>query len=553
MDCDVVVVGSGGAGLTAALVAAMAGLKVLVVEKTEYLGGATAISGGGLWIPNTALAKAAGFKDSEAEAALFLKGRVGQDLREDLTHAFLAAGPQMVDFLQQSTEVQFALSPYSPDWGPDLAGAKLDGRLIGPKEYDGRRLGKRLGQLRPPIRTFNAPGGLMIDLTDLPHLANAKTSAKSMLHLAKLMGGFIRDRLRGRRGTRLTMGNALAARLIVSAEKLGVTFWTQANAQALISDARGVTGVEVLKDGRPVAVAASRGVVLASGGFSANADMRAQHIPFPDHHVTIMPEGSTGDGLQMAERVGARYDGRNIANAAWSVVSVDKTPDGRSAWYAHLLDMAKPGCIAVDKRGRRFANEASDMFVEAMHNVAAVPAHLVCDARFIKAYGFGMVFPGGMGLKRLKRSGYLIEAPDLRSLASRIGVDPDGLEATVKTINAEAPSGHDHAFGKGESVVDRSIGDPNHRPNPCLGLIEQAPFYAIQIFPGDGSSTLGLRVDAHARVLDGEDHPITGLYACGLDMNSLWRGRPPAHGANNGLNMTFGYIAGSDLVSRQAL
>lgn len=549
MEFDVVVVGSGAAGLTAAVTAAQAGLKVLVVEKTAWFGGSTALSGGGLWIPNTRMAKAAGFDDSIEEARTFLKGRVGETLRTDQVDSFLEAGPKMVDFMHRSTAVEFALSPYTPDWGPDLPGAKLDGRLLGPKVFDGKHLGPLLGKLRRPVREFNAPGGMMIDLSDLPYVTNMK-SPKSMLYMGRLVRRHLWDRARGNRGTRLTMGNALAGRLLMSARGYGVELWADAPAESLVRNGDAITGIVIRHEGHSKTIGVRRGVVLAAGGFSASSAMRQKHIPYASQHVSICAEGATGDGIALAETAGGGMDAPNIVNAGWSVISTNVRADGTTAWYAHLLDMAKPGCIAVDKTGRRFANEASEEFVEVMHKAGAVPAWLVCDSRVIKAYGMGLVVAGGMGIKKLKASGYLTEAPDLRSLALAIDVDPNGLLATAATMNEYARTGRDVEFHKGESVVDTMIGDMKHTPNPCLGTVQDGPFYAIKIFPGDGTTTLGLRVDAHARVVDADEKPIEGLYAAGLDMNSVWRGRPPGHGANIGLAMTFGYIAGRELAGR---
>jgi succinate dehydrogenase/fumarate reductase flavoprotein subunit len=256
---------------------------------------------------------------------------------------------------------------------------------------------------------------------------------------------------------------------------------------------------------------------------------------------------NTGDGMNMGLEVGGALDGENSANGVWAVASTLVKDDGSTALYAHLIDMAKPGCIAVDRSGRRFGNEASLTFVEAMHAAGAVPAWLVADARFIKAYGLGMVFPGGIGLKKLLAAGYIVAGASLPELAAAIGVDAGGLQATVAAVNRYAESGDDVEFHKGASALDRDLGDPKHGPNPCLGPVSAAPFYAVKILPADGSTTVGLRIDARARVLDAADRPVAGLYAAGLDANAIWRGAQPAHGCNVGPAMTLGYIAGREL------
>jgi succinate dehydrogenase/fumarate reductase flavoprotein subunit len=390
----------------------------------------------------------------------------------------------------------------------------------------------------------------MIDLPDIPHLQNAKSSLTSFVYLAKLGARFGWDKLTGhKRGTRLTMGNALAARLIKSAIDAGVTLWRDVTVTGLVPGPNGIAGVQVEREGRRETLTAARGVVLASGGFSNNEQLRRAYMPFPDQHISIMAGCNTGDGMNMALEVGASMDGTNYANGVWAVASTLKREDGTTAIYAHLIDMAKPGCIAVNRAGKRFGNEASNTFVDYMHRDNAVPAWLVADARFIKAYGLGMVFPGGGGLKRLLAAGYIVEAPSLADLAGRIGVDPAGLEATARTMNLYAASGRDLDFQKGDSPLDRDLGDHKHRPNPCLGTVETPPFYAVKIQPGDGSTTVGLRIDGQTRVLDPAGKPIGNLYAAGLDANSIWRGKAPNHGCNVGPAMTLGYIAGRSIAA----
>jgi len=548
MAWDAIIVGSGAAGLTAAVTAARRGAKVLVLEKTPWFGGTTAISGGGIWIPGNHLAAAAGLVDPPGAARRYISALVRDGLHLDVLDAYLAAGPAMLRFFEAETEIRFALAEHSPDWHPELDGASADGRLLRPLEYDARRLGRYFAQLRPPRAEFNAPGGFMIDLPDLPHLERAKSSLSSFLYLARLGLRFGWDRLTGHpRGTRLTMGNALVARLLRSAVDAGVTLQRDTSVVGLVTEAGRVAGVRAERDGRVETLSAGRGVILASGGFSANEQLRRAYMPYPDQHVSIMAGCNTGDGMNMGLEAGGTLDGDNLANGVWAVASTLQKPDGSTAVYAHLIDMSKPGCIAVDRAGRRFGNEASLQFVECMHRAGAVPAWLVADARFVKAYGLGMVFPGGGGLKRLLAAGYIVEAPSLTALAERIGVDPQGLQTSAATMNAYAATGKDLEFGKGDGALDREFSDPKHGPNPCLGTVEHPPFYAVQIHPGDGSTTVGLRIDGEARVLDRAGAPIRGLYAAGLDANSIWRGAAPAHGCNIGPAMTLGYIAGRGL------
>lgn len=546
---DVVVAGSGGAGLTAAIRAARAGLSVLVAEKTPYFGGATALSGGGMWIPGNRLALEAGFDDSPQRAAAYISALVGDIVHTGVLGAFVENGPRMVDFLLAQTELRLALHPGEPDYFQELEGAAMDGRLLSPIEYDGRLIAHLLPKIRPPLQEFNAPAGFMINFEDIPHLTRVGKSLGSTGHVLKLVVRYAMDRLRYPRGTRLTMGNALVGRLLKTAVDEGVVLLNHAAVTRLLTDRGAVTGAEIQRPDATYRVTAERAVVLASGGFAASAEMRRKFLPYADQHVSLMPEGNTGDGINAALQLGARLETGNHADAAYTVISVVRKPDGSLGKYPHVFfDRPKPGCIAVNAAGRRFGNEAAADFVKAMHASGSVPAHLVCDHAFIRRYGLGLVFPGGIGLKKMLRLGYLQRAPDLPTLAGLIGVDAAALAETVAAMNDYAESGVDAEFHKGESAVDLALGDPEHRPNPCLGKIAAAPYYAVKIFPGDGSSMLGLRVNANAQVVAGDtDEPVPGLYACGLDMNALWRGREPSHGSYNALAMTFGFVAASHL------
>lgn len=546
---DVVVVGSGGAGLTCATIAARQGLKVLVVEKSEWFGGTTALSGGGIWVPGSSMATEAGLVEAPGAASRYVQEVVGPTLRADLLEAFLDAAPRMADELHTHTAVRFAVQRGFADWHPKAEGCSPEGRLLVPLAYDGRELGAHFALLRPPLREFNAPGGMMIGLADMAHATRWTRSFASMRHMARLGGRYAVDRLqRYPRGTRLTMGNALAARLLRSALDAGVTLWRNAPMQRLVFKHGAASGVVITQGGSETTVKANCGVVLASGGFSANAEMRARYIPYAEHHVSLVPESNTGDGLQQALAAGAGFDGDNLSNAGWVVVSVLHEPGGGVRKFPHLfLDRGKPGCIAVNARGQRFGNEAATNLVGPMHQSGSVPAHLLCDDAFIRRYGLGLVRPGGFGLRHLTAEGYVITAPTLEALAVRIGVPPAALMATVARFNTQALAGVDDDFGRGREPADHFMGDATHRPNPCLGPITKGPFHAVKIFPGDSTTTVGLRVDTQARVLDTFDVAIPGLHAVGLDMNSLWRGRAPGNGANNTLGLTFGWIAARSL------
>jgi len=543
MNHDLVVMGSGAAGLTAALVAAKAGLKVAVLEKAPHFGGTTAVSGGGIWIPGSSQARAAGVVDDPETARAYALGVVGNRAEKALIDAYIDNGPAMVDWLAANSEVEFLLSPPSSDWYPEVVGAMDHGRLLSPAEYDGRKLGDDFSRLSKPREEFNAPGGMMIDLFDLEYI-NRLPAPGALWHMAKIAIRFAFDKKRLGRGSRLTMGNALIGRLLRSALDAGVDLYENAPVDELVMSGGRVIGVRATIAGEPVEIAASRGVILASGGFSANAEMRKAYIPFADQHVSILPYTNTGDGIAAGTAAGAAMGAENHVNAVWAVVSKRARSDGYVERFAHLMDMSKPGCIAVNARGERFANEASVHFVEAMHATGTVPAHIIANEKFVKKYGMGLVLPGGGKIREMVSCGYMKKGATLTELAAQIGVDPAGLETSVAKVNADAATGRDSRFGKGETQIDKEIGDPRHRPNPCFGAIGDGPYYAVEIFPGDGSTTVGVRIDDQARVLGLDGNPVGGLWAAGLDANSIWQGKSPAHGCNVGPAMVTGYLAG---------
>jgi succinate dehydrogenase/fumarate reductase flavoprotein subunit len=543
MRYDVVVMGSGAAGLTAALVAAKAGNSVAVLEKADHFGGTTAISGGGIWIPVSPQAKAEGVDDSIEVARNYVLGVVGNRAERALIDAYLKNGPEMIEWLAANSETVFQISPPSSDWYPEVPGAVDFGRLLAPSEYDGKKLGKNFDRLQKPRQEFNAPGGMMIDLFDLPYIAKLP-SPGALWHMAKIAIRFALDKRKLGRGSRLTMGNALAGRLLHSAIDAGVDLYEATPVEGLVTADRKVTGVRANVKGVSTEITANNGVILASGGFSANAEMRKAYIPFAEQHLSILPYENIGDGILSAQSAGAVMGAENHVNAVWAVVSKRTRDGGYVERYAHLIDMSKPGCIAVNKAGQRFGNEASVHFVEAMHATGTVPAHIIANAKFVKKYGMGLVLPGGGKIKEMVACGYMKTGKTLAELAAQIGVDAAGLEAAAAKVNADAAAGKDKQFGKGETQIDIEIGDPKHSPNACFGPLGDGPYYAIEIFPGDGSTTVGVKIDDQCRVIGKDGAPIAGLYAAGLDANSIWQGKSPAHGCNVGPAMVTGYIAG---------
>lgn len=550
---DVIVVGSGGAGLSAATAAAHRGLRVLVVEKSRCVGGATAWSGGNVWMPGNGLCSGSDPEDDRYGARRYLMTLVGEYADADLLDAFLEAAARMVEFFHQHTAVRLECQSRFGDYHPDILGARSSGRCVTPLPFDGRLLGNDLELLRRPLPQINAPFGMMIGFDDVEYLQRITKSPRALLHAAGMVVRRIRDQWRYGRGTRLTMGNAMAARLLKSALDKGVTIWRDTPAIDLLQERGQIQGVVVQRDGQQSAVNVRRGVFLACGGFSASEQLRLHYMPRPDHHLTMMPDTHTGDGLLMAQRAGAALEARHHRNADWVVMSAMKENDGSLTKYLHtVLDRPKPGCIAVDSRGRRFANEASLDMADALNRDATLPAYLLCDHRFLRKYGLGLVPRGGLLIKKYQASGYLRSAPDLPTLATMIGVDGDRLSRTVTHFNSLAWHGEDPDFGRGASSADRLLGDADHTPNPSLGALQSPPFHAVQIVPGDASSWVGLRINRNAQVLTAEGRVIPRLYAGGLDAHSLWRGRPPSVGANNALSLTLGFLAAEHMAGARA-
>lgn len=547
-DFDVVVIGSGSAGLTAATVAARLGLKILLVEKSAHFGGTSAWSGGNCWIPANAAMEALGYADTIAEADRYATGVLGDHMQRGLFDAFLRNCNAMIAFLAERTHVRFTPLPV-PDWFPNHEGSKMGGRALAPLDFDGRELSlAHLRAVQPPLASFNAPMGMMISLADLPHVTGLFRSWNSFAHMAGIACRHAMDRLRFGRGARLTMGNALIGRLLKSAVDAGVTLWNDTPALALVREGGQVGGVVVQREGKPLTVKVARGVVLASGGGAANSVLRARHADGSSVMTLVAPE-NVGDGLRMAQTLGGVVSHDAAQPFVWAVLSSVPGSDAPQDRCLHFLDMGKPGRLIVDPAGRRIGNEATPMFPTAMHRAGAQTGWLVADERSLRTYGMGLIWPHAFNLASLKRRGYVVSAPTLEKLARQIGIDAAAFGATVERFNQFAERGEDPDFCRGATPLDLAGGDFGHKPNAALGPLRKAPFHAVEITLGNIGETSGLRVDDRARVLDQQLAPIVGLYACGMDMASLWAGIPMGPGSNHAHNMTFAYIAARDLAN----
>ncbi|MCL4800628.1 MAG: FAD-dependent oxidoreductase [Burkholderiales bacterium] len=550
--CDVLVIGSGAGGLAAAVTARHHGLDVIVAEKAPVFGGTTARSGGWVWIPCHPLQASIGVVDSRAEAEDYLLHEAGAHFDAERVGAFLAAGPRMVEFFTRETAVRFVPSATFSDYHPDAPGGKPGGRAMVAEAFDGRALGRLLARLRPPLPELTMLGMMIGSGQELAHFMRATKSLGSALYTARLLGGLAVDLLLHGRSVRLTNGNALAGRLLKSAADLGVDLWESATARELVVEDGAVRGAVVERARRAARVGARRGVVLACGGFPHDVARRKRLFPHAGH-LSPAPESNTGDGLRMAEAVGARIDEALPEAAAWVPVSRVPRSDGTVGLFPHFVDRAKPGVIAVTRRGARFVNEADSYhdFVRALRRACEgepeIAAWLVTDHRAVRAYGLGFAKPFPLPLGPHVRSGYVARGRTLAELAARAGIDGAALAATVAEYNHHAERGEDPHFGKGGTAYNRFYGDVDIKPNPCLAPIVRPPFYAVKVTIGDLGTYAGLATDRHARVLNARGTPIPGLYAAGNDMASIMGGAYPGPGITLGPAMTFGWIAGRHL------
>lgn len=547
-DFDLIVLGAGGAGLATALFGAIEGLKTLLIEHAAYVGGTTALSAGSLWIPGTDAGRAVNPEDNLANALAYLRACSGAAGDEAMQRRFLEMGPVAVAALERNTDVHLRAFRHHPDYLYDLEGATSCGRVLEAVPFDGRELGSSIDLIRPPIREFTLMGGMMVDRADIGHLLNAPRSLRSFRHATGLIARHIADRMRGRRSSRLVMGNALVGHLLASLLKRGVQIWRETEVLELTGDRDRVTGVVVKRAGRELALTARSGIVLAGGGFIGNARLRRQFLPDVTSYAPGAPTGS-GGLIELALALGAGFGDEGNGHAFWAPVSVRTRADGSRAVFPHfVLDRAKPGTVVVDQNGRRFVNESTsyNLFGKAM--IAAngirpsIPAFLIADQRALTKYGLGMIRPGGWGAGSARRDGYLMTAPTIEGLAQMLGIDAANLARTVARLNSFARSGIDEDFRRGTTVYERNLGDPAIGPNPTLRPIEHAPFHAIKLYPGEIGTSTGLLTDEDARVL-AQGKPIAGLFAVGNDMHSIMGGAYPGPGITLGPAIVLAYVA----------
>jgi len=559
-ECDLLVIGTGAAGLTAAVTAAKLGLRVLIVEGEAEYGGTSATSAGVLWIPcnhhSLRLSAASGKPDNMEDVRRYLAREVGDWGNQARLDAFLTAGPEMVRFLERETQVEFNPMKY-PDYHANEPGGHTMRSLIA-VNYQASKLGTALPQLRNQLPQTMFLGLAIGSTLEMKAFMNAGRSFKAMSIVLRKLAGHFRDLLIYRRSKHLVRGCALIGRLMRSVLDLKIPYWLSSPAKDLIVSNGRVAGAIVQTEEGSVEVRAARGVVLACGGYARDEARRLATYPYHAagaFHASTTSLGNRGDGVRMGEQVGGAFDVKVSQVGIWMPVSVIPGHKGPEGVWPHLVDRQKPGFISVTRNGKRFTNESASYhefvpdLVRACEGEKETYCWLIGDARAVRHWGIGVVRPWPVPKGRHLRSGYLKRADSLAELARICGIDMDGLAATVARFNRFAGTGVDEDFGRGSLIYDHYQGDDEVSPNPCLGKLEKGPFFAVKVLAGEIGTYAGLATDEHSRVLAANGSPISGLYAAGNDQASVFGGSYPGAGATIGPGMVFGYLAGRHAAS----
>ena len=521
VEIDVLVVGSGAAGFTAALTSAAAGLETLLVEKASYYGGTTTLSGGAIWVPNApALARAGQWTEPE-DLVTYLRAITGGEVPDELLRAAVTAGPQMMTFLEGlSPHLTFDWCAGYPDYYPSAPHGSEIGRSVEATPFDRRELGSLGAQLREPA--LRTPRGMWMRAVDLYDLVSLRRAWRGKQMMGRMLGRAATAAVTGRRI--VTRGEALIGRLRLALRDSGTPLWLNSPVSELLIEDGVVVGAVVKQAAREVTVRTRRGVVLTTGGFDHNPEMRQEYQPFLLDHVGAGAPELTGDGIRLGQTAGADLA---LMDEAWWMPAI---PWGGGRLGMLLVERQIAAQFTVDHQGRRFTNEAAPYndFVHALIRAGcttAKPAWLIIDSRAWKRNLFsthlplprlpGAPVPTGAGLPpEWLESGAVRQADTWADLAHQIGVDEGVLSRTAATFNAMAAQGRDEEFHRGENAYDNYYGNARLK-NPNLAPVEAPPYYAFAVVPSDLGTKGGLVIDTHARVLTPDGDPIPGLYAAG--------------------------------------
>jgi 3-oxosteroid 1-dehydrogenase len=555
---DLLIVGSGAGAMTAAVCAHDLGASTLLIEKTDQYGGSSAMSGGSLWIPNNLYMKQAGIKDTPEEALSYLKGVTRGTVPEEKLRAYVEWAPEMLRYMTDHTPLRMLSMLTYTDYYPEVPGGKPGARSIEADHFDARLLGDEFARMREPAVQELVMGRMSMTATEAHHLLARHPGWGKLT--ARIMGRYWMDlpgRLKSKRDRCLSLGNALIGMLRRALMDRSIPIWLTTAARELIVDGGRVVGVVADRNGRPCRIRGTAGVVLAAGGFESSDAMRKQYLPNPTRaEWTAGNPGNTGDAIRMAMELGAGID---LMDEAWWGPTTVVPGEERARML--VIEKGLPGCILVNQRGVRFVNEASP-YIDIVHaqyavdrpEARSVPAYMVFDATYRSKYPFGPILQASQQpdwmLSKAIRS-YLRKADTLDGLAAQLGVDPAGLRTTVDKMNEYARAGRDPEFRRGEGLFDRYYGDEKVTPNPCLAPLDKAPFYGIEVYPGDLGTKGGLTTDVDARVITTEGQVIAGLYAIGNCSASVMGPSYPGAGGTMGPAMTFGFLVARNLFAAQ--
>ncbi|MFV8298996.1 3-oxosteroid 1-dehydrogenase [Mycolicibacterium fortuitum] len=555
-EYDVVVVGSGAAGMVAALTAAHQGLSTVVVEKAPHYGGSTARSGGGVWIPNNEILKRDGVKDTREAARTYLHKIIGDVVPAEKIDTYLDRSPEMLSFVLKHSPLKLCWVPGYSDYYPETPGGKPTGRSVEPKPFNAKKLGADEKGLEPPYG--KVPMNMVVMQQDYVRLNQLKRHPRGVLRSIKVG---VRSVWANATGKNLVgMGRALIAPLRIGLQKAGVPVLLNTALTDLYVEDGVVRGIYVVdprdSSAEPQLIRARRGVILGSGGFEHNEQMRVKYQRAPiTTEWTVGAASNTGDGILAAEKLGAALEFMEDSWWGPTVPLVD------SPWFA-LSERNSPGSIIVNMAGKRFMNESMP-YVEAVHHMYGgeygqgagpgenIPAWLIFDQQYRDRFIFAGLQPGQRIPKKWMESGVIVKADTIEELAAKTGLPADAFAATIDRFNGFARSGVDEDFHRGDSAYDRYYGDPTNKPNPNLGEIKHGPFYAAKMVPGDLGTKGGIRTDLQGRALRDDDSVIEGLYAAGNVSSPVMGHTYPGPGGTIGPAMTWGYLAALDIAGKK--
>lgn len=555
-EYDFVIVGSGGGSMVAALYARMAGLNPVILEKRDKIGGSTGFSGGVWWVPNNHVIKRHGVEDSAELARRYMAATVdfvGKGTTPARREAFLEQAPKMIRFLEDQG-MQFEYPDGWSDYYDDRDGGQPRGRSLTAVPFDLRKL----GPWEDKLSRYAPFHGIPFPSIKLLRMLMLKKTFEAKMIMARLVVAIVKNKLLGRHIA--AFGGSLQGRMLEMTLKQGIPVFGGFAADELIEEQGRVVAVAGMYNGKRTVVRSRFGLLMNVGGFARNDAMRQKYQRHPVSNTwTNANPGDTGEMIEEMIRLGA--DTENLDMAVWVPTSLNPDgslpegaigKDGTPYPFMHVGEIAIPHYMWVDKTGKRFVNEAGSYMElgEAMYQNDAVPAFAVFDDQAMRDYAYATFMPGTKPIKKWLESGFLIKADSIEELATKAGIDPAGLAAQVERYNRFAETGVDEEFHKGERQYDRFRGDPTHKPNPCVGAIAKAPFYATRIFPGDVGTFGGVVTDEKARVLRPDGSIIEGLYATGNCTSSVMGRSYPGPGASISPAFAFGYIAAKDAAAK---